>query len=101
MVENAVSRLRLHSKQQMFHDVTPKFESKKTLATGGHATQPASPQLGPAPEIPPAKRVPDDLSGYVDFLHPWGGHILDLGILAAMILAFTIATVIVLRSQDV
>lgn len=83
-------------------DFKKKMEDyQKSLATGGHATQPASPQLGSPPEIPPAKKVPDDLSGYVDFLHPWGSHILDLGILAVMILAFCSATVVVLRSQDV
>ena len=83
-------------------DFKKKMEDyQKTLATRGHATQPASPQLGPAPEVPPAKKVPDDLTGYVDFLHPWGGHLLDMGILVGMILAFSVATIIVLRSQDV
>ena len=35
---------------------------------------PTAPKLGPAPKIPAAKKVPDDLSGYVDFLHPWGSQ---------------------------
>ena len=83
-------------------DFKKKMEDyQKTLATGGHATKPSSPKLGPAPEIPAAKKVPDDLSSYVDFLHPWGSHILDLGILAGMIFVFFVGTVIVLRSQDV
>lgn len=83
-------------------DFKKKMEDyQKTLATGGHATQPSAPQLGPAPEIPAAKKVPDDLSGYVDFLHPWGSHSRDLGILAGMVVVFFVGTVVVLRSQDV
>jgi len=74
---------------------------QKTLATGGHANEPSAPQLSPAPEIPPAKKVPDDLSSYVDFLHPWGSHARDLAILAGMIFVFFVASVVVLWSQDV
>jgi ABC-type multidrug transport system ATPase subunit len=82
------------------------FEKKmedyqKDLASGRVAKKPATPKLGPVPEIPPAKRIPDDLSLYVDFLHPWGSRTLDLGVLIAMFFTFLIATIIALRSQDV
>ena len=83
-------------------DFKKKMEDyQKTLATGGRATQPESPKLGPAPEIPAAKKIPDDLSSYVDFLHPWGSDVLDLAVLAGMIFVFFVGTVVVLRSQDV
>ena len=82
------------------------FEKKmedyqKELATGNTGKKPATPKLGPVPEIPTAKKIPDDLSSYVDFLHPWGSHVLDMGILVVMFFTFFIATIVALKSQDV
>jgi hypothetical protein len=79
-----------------------KMEDYVTELTSGHApTKPATPKLGPVPEIPPAKKVPDDLSSYVDFLHPWGSHVLDVSVLIVMFFTFFIGTMIALRAQDV
>jgi len=82
------------------------FEKKmedyqKDLATGRSTKKPATPKLGPVPEIPAAKKIPDDLSTYVDFLHPWGSRTFDLGVLVAMFFTFFVATIIALRAQDV
>jgi len=82
------------------------FEKKmedyqKDLATGRSTKKPATPKLGPVPEIPAAKKIPDDLSTYVDFLHPWGSRAFDLGVLVAMFFTFFLATIIALRAQDV
>ena len=82
------------------------FEKKmedyqKDLASGRVSKKPVTPKLGPVPEIPPAQKVPDDLSSYVDFLHPWGSRTFDVGVLIAMFFTFFIATIIALRSQDV
>ena len=82
------------------------FEEKmedyqKDLAVGRSARKPPKPKLGTVPEIPAAKKVPDDLSPYVDFLHPWGSRLFDIGILIAMFFTFVLATVITLRTQDV
>src|SRR4030095_1125415 len=80
------------------------FEKKmedyqKDLAVGRTAKKPATPKLSPVPEISRAEKVPDDLSSYVDFLHPWGSRVLDMGILIAMFFTF-VATMITLRTQD-
>ena len=82
------------------------FEKKmedyqKDLAMGRSTKKPATPKLSPVPEIPAAKKIPDDLSTYVDFLHPWGSRTLDLGVLVAMFFTFFFATMIALRAQDV
>ena len=82
------------------------FEKKmedyqKDLAMGRSTKKPATPKLSPVPEIPAAKKIPDDLSSYVDFLHPWGSRSLDLGVLIAMFFTFFVATIIALRAQDV
>jgi hypothetical protein len=82
------------------------FEKKmedyqKELAIGHAAKKPTAPTLGPVPEIQRARKIPDNLSSYVDFLHPWGSHATDLGVLIAMFFTFVIATITALRSQDV
>ncbi|HYJ87164.1 MAG TPA: FHA domain-containing protein [Pyrinomonadaceae bacterium] len=82
------------------------FEKKmdqyqKDLMAGGSPTKPTPPKLGPAPEIAEATRIPDDLSGYVDFLHPWGGHFTNLAVLLTMLFVFLGATGISLRAQDI
>ena len=59
----------------------------------------------PEPDRIPAKakveRIPDDLSEYVDFLHPWGGNWLNPLVLLLMFLIFVGATLRTLRSQDI
>jgi len=79
-----------------------KMEDYVTELTSGHAPKkPTTPKLGPVPEIPPAQKVPDNLSSYVDFLHPWGSHVLDVSALIIMFFTFFIGTMIALRAQDV
>jgi ABC-type multidrug transport system ATPase subunit/predicted component of type VI protein secretion system len=57
------------------------------------------------PELTPAKPgiipTPNDLSDYVDFLHPWGAVWLNPIVLLLMFLTFTAATISVLRAQDI
>ncbi|HEY5402552.1 MAG TPA: ABC transporter permease, partial [Pyrinomonadaceae bacterium] len=88
--------------EKSIKDFEKKMEDyQKDLATGHAPKKPATPKLGPVPEISPAEKVPDDLSTHVDFLHPWGSHALDLGVLITMFFTFFLATIIALRSQDV
>ena len=83
-------------------DFEKKMEDyQKELATGQQPKKPATPTLGPVPEIPAAEKIPDDLSKYIDFLHPWGGHMVNVGVLSFMLFGFFIATIIALRIQDV
>jgi ABC transport system ATP-binding/permease protein len=74
---------------------------QKDLMTGESPKKPTAPEPGPAPEVGGAKKIPDDLSSFVDFLHPWGGHWTNLGVLLAMLFALLGATGIALRSQDI
>ena len=74
---------------------------QKDLVTGGAPAKPTPPKLRPAPEIATATRIPDNLSNFVDFLHPWGGHLTNLGVLLTMLLVFLGATGIALRAQDI
>ncbi|HKR59640.1 MAG TPA: ABC transporter permease, partial [Pyrinomonadaceae bacterium] len=74
---------------------------QKELLNRGSPAKPTAPVLGAAPEIAEAVKVPDNLSNYVDFLHPWGGALINVGVLVTMLLLFLGATGIALRAQDI
>lgn len=63
------------------------------------ATSP--PKLGDPPEIGEAQKIPQDLSGYVSFLHPWMNEILNQFVLVVMFGFMVILTLIILRLQDI
>jgi ABC-type multidrug transport system ATPase subunit len=83
-------------------------ELKKYLAAGSGtgardssgSGPPPAPTLAPAPTIPEAEKIKDDLSGYVSFTHPWGNIALDPLVLMFMFFALVIATVVALRAKD-
>ena len=52
------------------------------------------------PEIPVAKKIPDDLSPYVAFLHPWMHEVVNQFVLMLMFGLLVFVTLIVLRLQD-
>jgi ABC-type multidrug transport system ATPase subunit/pSer/pThr/pTyr-binding forkhead associated (FHA) protein len=82
-----------------FEDSMDQYQ--RGLLSGRPVNKPIPPKLGAAPEVAKAKKIPDDLSHFVDFLHPWGGRRLDLGIILLMFCGFTGATILTLRSQDI
>ncbi len=63
--------------------------------------KPKQPELKEVPKIDSAKEVPKDLSGYVDFLHPWMDEILNQLVLMLMFFILVVATLMVLRMQDI
>ena len=68
---------------------------------GAEPRKPAKPKLDPVPPKVNVVQMPDELSGYVDFLHPWGNRWLDPLILLVMFIGLTGATILALRSQDI
>ena len=79
-------------------DSEKKLESfQKELMNGG---TPAAPKLDEPPKIADAKKMPEDLSRYISFLHPWMHEILNQFVLMLMFGMMVIATIIVLRFQD-
>ena len=66
----------------------------------GASPPPEPPVLGQPPAVKDARYRDPDLSGYVEFLHPWGGVARDAAILSVMLLIFFGATVIALRVRD-
>ena len=61
---------------------------------------PDAPKLDEPPKIAEAKKIPEDLSNYVNFLHPWMHEILNQIVLMLMFGILLIATLIILRLQD-
>jgi ABC transport system ATP-binding/permease protein len=73
----------------------------KDLQSGQQSTQPEAPKLKPVPKIHEADKLPEDLSNYINFLHPWGHALLDPFVLMLMFFGLVIATIITLRAQDI
>lgn len=68
---------------------------------GWEPKKPSKPILDPVPPKVEVVLMPDDLSGYVDFLHPWGDKWLTALVLLIMFIGLTGGTIIALRSQDI
>lgn len=62
---------------------------------------PAIPKLEEPSAIPPAKKMPKDLSGYITFLHPWMNEVLNQIVLMLMFGLLVLATLVVLRIKDI
>lgn len=75
------------------------FEDYKRLNEG---RLPGEPAINVAEDVDAmsVKKVPDDLSGYITFLHPWMNEVLNQLVLMLMFGMLTIATLIVLRLKD-
>jgi hypothetical protein len=71
---------------------------EKDLKSGKNVSAPA---LDDPPKIADAKKIPENLSGYVSFLHPWMHEIVNQFVLMLMFFMLVIATLIVLRLQDI
>ena len=52
------------------------------------------------PKIGKAQKIPDDLSNYITFLHPWMNEFLNLFVLLLMSFVLFVGTVLVLKIQD-
>jgi hypothetical protein len=69
--------------------------------TTTYPTKPAPPELADPPKPDDPVRIPDDLSGYIDFLHPWGNMLVNPIMLLFMFFGLILGTVLALRAQDI
>jgi hypothetical protein len=74
-------------------------EMKDDLAAGQRPGD--MPKLDAAPKIDDPKKIDKNLSDYVNFLHPWMNEVLNQIVLMIMFFMLVIATLIVLRMQDI
>jgi ABC transport system ATP-binding/permease protein len=82
-----------------FEDDMKSYMQKAPYSPG--LKQPTAPKMGPPPEVPAAKKIDEDLSNYIDFLHPWGNILVDPIVLLFMFFFLVIATIVTLRAQDI
>jgi hypothetical protein len=61
---------------------------------------PEMPTLDGPPKIADARKVPEDLSGYVNFLHPWMHVVLNQIVLMLMFSILVVAALIALKLRD-
>jgi ABC-type multidrug transport system ATPase subunit len=61
---------------------------------------PDMPKLDDPPKIADARKVPEDLSGYVNFLHPWMHVVLNQIVLMLMFSILVVAALIALKLRD-
>jgi ABC transport system ATP-binding/permease protein len=73
-------------------------EYERRMRSGQRAEMPT---LGDPPEIGNPRKIDEDLSNYVDFLHPWGNIVLNPLVLIIMFFVLVGATIIALRLQDI
>jgi hypothetical protein len=66
-----------------------------------YGERPKQPELKEVPKIDKAKEVPKNLSGYVDFKHPWMDEVLNQIVLMLMFFMLVVMALIVLRMQDI
>ncbi|MEO8649607.1 MAG: FHA domain-containing protein [Acidobacteriota bacterium] len=60
----------------------------------------SGPTMADMPDLGEVKSIPDDLSGYVTFLHPWMNEVVNQIVLVLMFGLLVLATLVVLRLQD-
>ena len=75
-----------------------KYASGQLKSEPGKPTQPT---LEEPPKIDEAVPIPDDLSGYVDFLHPWGGVWVNPAALLLMFFGLIVGSIVIWRAQDI
>jgi ABC transport system ATP-binding/permease protein len=91
-----------HDAEDKMKDYENKMKSYLEQAPyNPNVKRPEAPKLGKAPDVPAAEKIPDNLSGYINFLHPWGNILLDPFVLMVMFFGLVIATIITLRAQDI
>jgi hypothetical protein len=81
------------------YDTERKLDDFKAKLNNGK--NPVAPQLDEPPVIADAKKLPVNLSEYITFLHPWMDEVLNQIVLMIMFGLLVIATLIVLRMQDI
>jgi hypothetical protein len=85
-------------KMEDYQKLASQYQAGQTTT---YPTKPAPPTLADPPKPDDPVRIPDNLSGYIDFLHPWGNMFLNPIMLIFMFLVLIGGTVLALRAQDI
>ncbi len=80
-------------------DLQEKLSEKERRANNGERVD--FTDLPERPTVKSARRIPEDLSNYINFLHPWMHEMLNLVVLMLMFFTLFTLTLIILRLQDI
>lgn len=76
------------------------FEDLRRLNENSYQESPVELPAGLDPASVNIKKIPEDLSAYVTFLHPWMNEVLNQLVLMLMFVMLVLATLVVLRLKD-
>ncbi len=76
------------------------FEEYRRSNESRYQDEPSTSSVTTDPATMTLNKVPDDLSGYVTFRHPWMNDVLNQAVLMLMFGIVTVATLIVMRLKD-
>ena len=78
------------------------LENFKTVSGGSYQpSETGDPSMADELEVPEMKKVPQNLSRYVTFLHPWMNEVLNQFVLMLMFWMLTLCTLLVLKVKDI
>ena len=80
-------------------DLETKLKDAERRANSGETVQ--FTKMPERPQVAAAEKIPENLSGYVTFLHPWMHEILNQIVLMIMFFMLFILTLIVMRLKDI
>ncbi|MFL6466726.1 MAG: FHA domain-containing protein [Pyrinomonadaceae bacterium] len=77
------------------------LENFKNISGGNfQADQTGDPSMSDELVVPEMRKIPEDLSSYVSFLHPWMNEVLNQFVLMLMFWILTFCTLVVLKLKD-
>lgn len=97
----AKSESKLKDYQQQMEKYQKDIEKWRMAGSAGPAPKKPEVTLDPVPPKAEVAPIPDDLSDYVDFLHPWGHIWINPLVLLVMFFGLVAATILALRGQGI
>lgn len=94
IIKDTKKKIKDHEK-----NVSDILEKKQERAANGEKVD--FTDLPERPTVQNAEKIPEDLSHYITFLHPWMHELLNLLVLILMFFTLFIFTLIILRLQDI
>jgi hypothetical protein len=99
LIEDSRTKIKDYKKDQEKKIDDYEDDLKDNLSVG--KSPPDMPKLDKEPGIDNPTKVDKNLSAYVNFLHPWMDEVLNQIVLMLMFFFLFVATLIVLRMQDI
>lgn len=77
------------------------LENFKQISGGSYQDGSGGPSMADKLAVPEMKKIPEDLSGYITFQHPWMNEVLNQFVLVLMFWILAVFTLVVQRLKDI